>query len=125
MAGDLGAGVQQGLNVAPNMDDVGYFPSMGDGDAAGGDLGVEGGGSASGMNTPLATPGMLATPVGQGPRKLRGEQRAARAEEKRLGKGKTEEGPAWWLDVMCPSVADMRELRKVRRSASFMNAAQS
>ncbi|KAI5474258.1 Mg2+ transporter protein, CorA-like/Zinc transport protein ZntB, partial [Pseudohyphozyma bogoriensis] len=44
---------------------------------------------------------------------LKGEERAMRAEERRLGKGKGEEGPAWWLDVMCPSVADMRELRKI------------
>lgn len=48
-------------------------------------------------------------------RKLKGEERAARAEEKRFGKGKSgmEEGPAWWLDIMCPTVADMKELRKV------------
>lgn len=44
----------------------------------------------------------------------KGEARAARAEERRGTKnGQTVNPPAWWLDVMCPTVSDMRELRKV------------
>lgn len=112
IAGDLGAGVPDGINVPPAMDDEGYYPSMGDGRGCNLEDGL-----ATEANTPLATPGVETTTSGaqEWPKKLRGEVRAAKAEEKRLGKGKSgmEEGPAWWLDVMCPSVADMRELRKV------------
>lgn len=67
--------------------------------------------SASNPATPACTPGVAGGPSNI--RRLRGEIRAARAEEKRFGKNRAmENGPAWWLDVMCPTVADMRELRK-------------
>lgn len=55
-------------------------------------------------------------PTGKLGRKLRGEERAERAERERVGEHGVEameDKPAWWLDVMCPTVADMRELRKV------------
>lgn len=57
--------------------------------------------------TPAVTPGIAPS------RKLRGEERAAKAERQRGGTADVEGGPAWWLDVMCPTVADMRELRKI------------
>lgn len=87
---------------------------------------------ASGSSTPAVTPGGITstpavTPGGglgggtTGGRKLKGEAKAAVAEEKRLGTGAAEERPAWWLDVMCPTVADMRELRKVS-SSSFRDS---
>jgi Mg2+ and Co2+ transporter CorA len=82
---------------------------------------------ASTSSTPAVTPGINTTPAvtpggglggAPGGRKLKGEAKAAVAEEKRLGTGTVDERPAWWLDVMCPTVADMRELRKVSRMAS-------
>lgn len=41
----------------------------------------------------------------------KGEEKAAKAEQMRGSKAGNP--PAWWYDVSCPTVADMRELRKV------------
>lgn len=63
--------------------------------------------------TPAVTPGVT-PPVAPG-RRLRGEEKAAKAEKRRAHNRDSDEkqGPAWWLDVMCPTVADLRELRKI------------
>lgn len=99
LAGDLGAGVG-GAALGGDQEEISYFPERGRGS------GLE---RETSPSTPIATPSGLG-----GGRKLRGEEKAARAEEKRMGKGGVQEDtPAWWLDVMCPTVADMRELRKV------------
>ncbi|KAK4049146.1 hypothetical protein OIV83_004335 [Microbotryomycetes sp. JL201] len=93
-----GVGGDLGASAAPLNDDGDYFgpaePSLA---------------QASGVSTPeVSTP--LDPPHH---RMLKGERKAAMAEEKRFGGLKAHEnGPAWWLDVMCPSVADMREIRK-------------
>lgn len=51
-------------------------------------------------------------------KRLKGAAWAAKAEEMRMGNDKHgAETSAWWLDIMCPSVADMKELRKVSVSA--------
>lgn len=126
MAGDLGAGAI----ATPGADDSGrvpesYFPPV---DAA--LERIRAAENARPSTSRAASSNLLAagkpmsssaapTPPTAGSaqlRKLKGEQRAARAEERRFGiKGKmgVEDGPAWWLDVMCPTVADMKELRKV------------
>lgn len=62
-------------------------------------------------------------PATRSARLLKGEEKAAKKEEQRgtgtrKGEGKKENPPAWWLDVMCPTVADMRELRKVSLAIS-------
>ena len=94
VSGDIGAGLS---GAAADQDEASYFAAA-DTPAA----------------TPAATPGVGEGP-GTGKSRLRGEARAARAEERRFGKGGgVDDGPAWWLDVMCPTVADMRELKKVR-----------
>lgn len=97
-------------------------------DSTAGDLGAGaafvpesvGGEPSSSSYPPSRTPPIISRPTTPGspvvpaPTKLRGEARGLRAEERRLGKGNGEDGPAWWLDVMCPTVADMKEIRKVR-----------
>lgn len=92
-------------------------------DSLAGDLGA-GTGTGTGFNSYPTSPiegdePLLSSSVGALPgglagagRKLRGEEKAAKAEKLRLGNS-MEEGPAWWLDVMCPTVNDMREIRKV------------
>ncbi|GAA6059747.1 hypothetical protein JCM10212_001955 [Sporobolomyces blumeae] len=103
VGGDLGVG-SGGPTESTNAS---YFPPA----ATFGDPTNNVGTSASTPATPAFTPGVAGGPSIV--RRLRGEMRAARAEEKRFGKNRAmENGPAWWLDVMCPTVADMRELRK-------------
>lgn len=125
IAGDLGAGIYnpsvaplQDLSPSPpvetNRGEGGYFPP----DAA--ELAAEACARGSGGRTPppfaaAATPAVTPGVLG-GPSTKRGREQArtARMEFRRLGKNKEmRNGPAWWLDIMCPSVADMRELRKV------------
>lgn len=89
IGGDVGAGPMG------TEDDDGYFPY------ANADF------SATATPIPAVTPGIASG------RKLRGEARAAKAEAKRGNHGGDEQGAAWWLDVMCPTVADLRELRKI------------
>lgn len=101
LAGDLGAGVG-GAALGVDQEEMSYFPERGTGSRAEKERDLN-------SSTPVTTPSGIG-----GGRKLRGEEKAARAEEKRMGKGGVQEDtPAWWLDVMCPTVADMRELRKV------------
>ena len=92
LPGDLGAGAMG------TEDDPGYFPHA----------------NVELTATPAVTPGVAPA------RKLRGEEKAAKA-AKRRGTAAVEDegGPAWWLDIMCPTVADLRELRKVRQSLHF------
>jgi hypothetical protein len=130
IAGDLGAGIYnpseaplQDLSPSPPDErNGGYFPP----DAA--ELVAEAcaGGGGGGERTPppfaaaAATPAVTPSVLG-GPSTKRGREQArtARMEFRRLGKNKEmRNGPAWWLDIMCPSVADMRELRKVRPRVS-------
>ncbi|GAA5826946.1 hypothetical protein JCM5353_004775 [Sporobolomyces roseus] len=106
IGGDLGVGT--GGGGADTPEEGSYFPPPPDVAAA---AFAESGNSASTPATPAFTPGVAGGPSTI--RRLRGEIRAARAEEKRFGKNRAmENGPAWWLDIMCPTVADMRELRK-------------
>lgn len=117
IAGDLGAGIYN-PGEAPLQDmppemavSDGYFPPGAlERDAAAAASRADD--SPLGGSTPAVTPGVLA-----GPSTKRGREQArtARLEFRRLGKNKEQRnGPAWWLDIMCPSVADMRDLRKVR-----------
>ncbi|GAA5895374.1 hypothetical protein JCM5296_002390 [Sporobolomyces johnsonii] len=105
VAGDIGAGVAAGAACSSlSPDATSYFPPIVAGDSTTGPV-------AGSSRTPPATPGVSGGPTTTS--KLRAELRVARAEEKRFGKDRAmENGPAWWLDIMCPTVADMRELRK-------------
>ncbi|BGP56593.1 hypothetical protein JCM8202v2_004219 [Rhodotorula sphaerocarpa] len=116
VAGDLGAGFYN-PGEAPLQD----MPPSGDGGASDGyfppDAFERAAAAAArpddspfGGSTPAVTPGVLG-----GPSTKRGREQArtARLEFRRLGKNREmRNGPAWWLDIMCPSVADMRDLRK-------------
>jgi hypothetical protein len=112
-----GIGGDLGVASGGNGGEGSYFPpppSNSDPIASSSYFNNNGGETNSNSNpaTPAFTPGVAGGPSTI--RRLRGEIRAARAEEKRFGKNRAmENGPAWWLDVMCPTVADMRELRKV------------
>lgn len=86
---------------SPPANDESYFPHA----------------NASLSPTPAVTP--VVTP-GEPTRKMTKEEKAAMAEKARGGAievdengGKGGAGAAWWLDIMCPTVADLRELRKV------------
>ncbi|GAA5921222.1 hypothetical protein JCM1841_001639 [Sporobolomyces salmonicolor] len=105
VAGDIGAGVAAGAaSSSLRLDDASYFPHVVAGDSTTGPV-------AGASRMPHVTPGVSGGPTTTS--KLRAELRVARAEEKRFGKDRAmENGPAWWLDIMCPTVADMRELRK-------------
>ncbi|BGP33419.1 hypothetical protein JCM10296v2_005220 [Rhodotorula toruloides] len=107
LAGDIGAGVAGAATQPVSTDEASYFP---DNPTAHVEEAANNG-YTNDAATPAITPGVSGGPS---TKRLRGQQRTARAEERRLGKNRAlENGPAWWLDIMCPSVADMRELRKL------------
>ncbi|BGP25859.1 Mg2+ transporter protein, CorA-like/Zinc transport protein ZntB [Rhodotorula toruloides] len=107
LAGDIGAGVAGAATQPVPTDEASYFP---DNPTAYAEEAAENGYTNTAA-APAVTPGVLGGPSNK---RLRGQQRTARAEQRRLGKNRAmENGPAWWLDIMCPSVADMRELRKL------------